>query len=203
MASVASSPSQAAFTASNIYSTVSSTARACSWNNSNGVTSCPSPPTSERASSTWTSEPLFQIATPTAMKARGNITIMLSTSPPDATNKTTAPKAAAGTLATQEAAIFPNTRKSTAFAPPARPTPTTAPTKVCVVETGTARKGIEKTRMVVAAPNSAAKPRVGVMSVIFFPMVSITRQPHVRTPTAIPAEPSSTNQSGISAFAAN
>ena len=128
---------------------------------------------------------------------------MFSDSPPEATNSTMAPKAAAGTLATQEAAIFPKTRKSTAFAPPANPTPTTAPTRVCVVETGTAKNGIENTRIVVAAPNSAAKPRVGVMSVIFFPMVSMTRHPHVMTPIAIPAVPNRMSQSGISAFAAS
>ena len=55
-------------------------------------------------------------------------------------------------------------------------------------------------RIVVAAPNSAAKPRVGVMSVIFFPIVSMTLQPHVITPIAIPAEPRRTSQRGISAF---
>ena len=35
--------------------------------------------------------------------------------------------------------------------------------KLCVVDIGTAKKGIEKIRTVVAAPNSAAKPRVGVI----------------------------------------
>ena len=137
------------------------------------------------------------------MKESGSKTIMLSDSPPEATNSTIAPNAAAGTLATHEAAIFPKTRKSTAFAPPARPTPTTAPTRVWVVETGTAKNGIENTRMVVAAPNSAANPRVGVISVIFFPMVSITLHPHVMTPMAIPAEPRRMSQSGMSAFAAS
>ena len=55
---------------------------------------------------------------------------MFRSSPPEATNNTTAPKAATGTLATQDMAILPNTLKSTAFAPPASPTPTTAPTRV-------------------------------------------------------------------------
>ena len=58
-------------------------------------------------------------------------------------------------------------------------------------------------RIVVAAPNSAAKPRVGVMSVIFFPIVSMTLQPHVITPIAIPAEPRRTSQRGMSADSIN
>ena len=89
------------------------------------------------------------------------------------------------------------------MAPPANPTPTTAPTNVCVVETGTAKNGIEKIIIVVAAPNSAANPLVGVISVIFFPIVSITLHPQVNTPTAIPAEPSNTNHNGIGAFSIN
>ena len=124
---------------------------------------------------------------------------MFRSLPPDATKRTIAPNAATGTLATHDAAIFPNTLKSTALAPPARPTPTTAPTSVCVVETGTAKNGIEKISIVVAAPNSAAKPRVGVISVIFLPIVSITLQPQVITPIAMPAEPSKINHRGIGA----
>ena len=62
---------------------------------------------------------------------------------------------------------------------------------------------MEKARMVVAAPNSAANPRVGVMSVILLPMVSITRHPHVTTPMAMPALPMRMSQSGMSAFAAS
>ena len=62
---------------------------------------------------------------------------------------------------------------------------------------------MEKIRMVVAAPNSAAKPLVGVMSVILCPMVSMTLQPQVITPIAIPALPSRTNQTGTSALAAS
>ena len=64
-----------------------------------------------------------------------------------------APKPAAGMLATQLAAILPNTRKSTDEAPPASPTPTTDPTRVCVVEIGIAKNGMEKIRTVVAAAN--------------------------------------------------
>ncbi len=62
---------------------------------------------------------------------------------------------------------------------------------------------MEKIRIVVAAPNSAANPRVGVISVIFLPIVSMTRHPQVITPIAIPAEPSNTNQSGIGASSAS
>ena len=61
---------------------------------------------------------------------------------------------------------------------------------------------MENIRIVVAAPNSAAKPRVGVMSVILEPMVSITLHPQVITPIAIPALPSKISQRGMSAFAA-
>ena len=64
-----------------------------------------------------------------------------------------APKPAAGMLATQLAAILPNTRKSTDDAPPASPTPTTDPTSVCVVEIGMAKNGMENIRTVVAAAN--------------------------------------------------
>ena len=71
--------------------------------------------------------------------------------------------------------------------------------RVCVVEIGTAKKGIEKIRTVVAAPNSAANPRVGVMCVIFFPTVTITLAPHVITPKVIPALPNKINHVGIGA----
>ena len=110
-----------------------------------------------------------------------------------------APKAAAGILATQLAAILPNTLKSTEAVPPAKPTPTTEPIKVCVVDIGTAKNGMEKIRTVVAAPNSAAKPRVGVMWVIFLPTVTITLAPQVITPSVMPALPKRINQVGIAA----
>ena len=70
---------------------------------------------------------------------------------------------AAGMLATQLAAILPKTLKSTDAVPLASPTPTTEPTRVCVVEMGTAKKGMENKRTMVAAANWAANPRVGVM----------------------------------------
>ena len=62
---------------------------------------------------------------------------------------------------------------SAAPIPRAMPTPSTPPTSVCVVDTGMPRR--EARTIVVAAANSAAKPRLGVSSVIFLPTVSITR----------------------------
>ena len=56
--------------------------------------------------------------------------------------------------------------------PRASPTPSTEPTRVCVVETGMPSR--EASTIVVAAASSAAKPRLGVSSVIFRPIVSIT-----------------------------
>ena len=76
---------------------------------------------------------------PTPASAIGITTSSLIGSEATATKITMEPKPAAGRLATQEANILPKTLKSTAFAPPANPTPTTAPTRVCVVETGTAK----------------------------------------------------------------
>ena len=50
-----------------------------------------------------------------------------------------------------------------------KPTPSTAPTSVCVVEIG--RPVPDAITTVAAAPSSAAKPRLGVSSVIFLPTV--------------------------------
>ena len=61
------------------------------------------------------------------------------------------------------------------FKPLASPTPRTAPTSVWVVDTGKA--SLDANTIVIAAPNSAAKPLVGVSSVIHFPIVSMTRHP--------------------------
>ena len=69
--------------------------------------------------------------------------------------------------------MLPTTRRSTAPMPRAKPTPRTAPTSVCVVEMGMPMR--EARTIVVAAAISAAKPRLGVSSVIFLPTVSITR----------------------------
>ena len=79
--------------------------------------------------------------------------------------------------------------------PRAKPTPMTAPTRVCVVEMGIPSR--EAMRIVAAAPNSAEKPRVGVSSVIFFPMVSMTRHPHVARPMTMPMPPRANVQMGI------
>ena len=54
--------------------------------------------------------------------------------------------------------------------------------------------------MVVAAPNSAANPRLGVNSVIFVPTVFITRQPHVARPMAIATPPNARNHPDTGAF---
>lgn len=79
-------------------------------------------------------------------------------------------------------------RRFRAAKPPARPTPSTAPTSVWVVETGRPRRDAKST--VKAAANSAEKPRLGVSSVIFLPIVSITRQPQVARPSTMPVPPS-------------
>ena len=75
------------------------------------------------------------------------------------------------------------------------PTPKTAPTSAWVVEIGS--PSFEARRIVAAAPNSAAKPLVGVNSVIFFPIVSITRHPQVARPMTIPAPPRARSQGGM------
>ena len=56
--------------------------------------------------------------------------------------------------------------------PLANPTPTTDPTNVWVVEIGIPI--LEQNSTVVAQPNSAQNPLLGVMSVILLPTVSIT-----------------------------
>ena len=77
-----------------------------------------------------------------------------------------------GKVTTQDITILPTTPRSIAERPLARPTPKTAPTKVCVVDIG--KPVPEAKTTVVAAANSAAKPLLGVSSVIFLPTVSIT-----------------------------
>ncbi|MNW19187.1 hypothetical protein D3C71_2190680 [compost metagenome] len=56
--------------------------------------------------------------------------------------------------------------------PRAMPMPSTAPTRVWVVDTG--RPMAEAPTTVDAVASSAAKPRLGVSSVISLPMVAIT-----------------------------
>ena len=77
-----------------------------------------------------------------------------------------------GRVTIQDKIILPTTLKSIADKPLANPTPRTAPTNVCVVEMG--RPVPEARTTVVAAANSAANPRLGVSSVMFLPIVSIT-----------------------------
>ena len=77
-----------------------------------------------------------------------------------------------GSVIIQDNIILPTTLAFTAEIPLARPTPSTAPTNVWVVEMG--RPVPDAKTTVVAAASSAAKPLLGVNSVIFLPTVSIT-----------------------------
>ena len=86
--------------------------------------------------------------------------------------KSTESPAPTGKVTTHEIIILPTTLAFTEEIPLAKPTPRTAPTKVCVVEIG--RPVPEAKTTVVAAASSAAKPLLGVNSVIFLPTVSIT-----------------------------
>ena len=78
-----------------------------------------------------------------------------------------------GRVITQDIMIPPITLKSSAPIPLAKPTPITAPTAICVVETGIPVR--EAITTVAAAANSAENPRVGISSVILVPIVNITR----------------------------
>ena len=78
--------------------------------------------------------------------------------------KIIARNAPAGIVMTQETKIRLTTRRSIASMPRAIPTPSTAPTRVCVVEIGIPVP--EAITMVVAAASSAANPRLGVNWVI-------------------------------------
>ena len=78
-----------------------------------------------------------------------------------------------GMVTSHDAAISFTTSVLTLLSPRASPTPMTAPTSVCVAEMGRPRR--EAMTTTVAAENSAAKPRVGVSSVIRWPMVAMTR----------------------------
>jgi len=70
-----------------------------------------------------------------------------------------------GTVKNHDAKIDLMTLKSTATIPFANPTPITAPTITCDVETG--KPNLEHTSTTSAVLNSAEKPLVGVISVIF------------------------------------
>ena len=76
------------------------------------------------------------------------------------------------------------TVKLSAAIPRAKPIPKIAPTKVCVVEIG--RPVPDATTTVIAVANCAAKPRLGVKSVIPDPTVAITFCPIAIRPMAIP-----------------
>ena len=77
-----------------------------------------------------------------------------------------------GSVIIHEKTMFLTTWKLRVAIPRATPTPMIDPTRVWVVDTGSPNR--EQARTVVAVPNSAEKPRDGVSSVIFFPVVSIT-----------------------------
>ena len=85
---------------------------------------------------------------------------------------TIARNAPAGMVTTQDTRMRPTTRRSIASIPRAMPTPSTAPTSVCVVEIGIPVP--DAMTIVVAAASSAANPRLGVSCVIFLPTVAMT-----------------------------
>ena len=80
--------------------------------------------------------------------------------------------APAGSVTTQEVKMVPITRRFSEPMPRAMPTPSTAPTRVWVVEIG--RPVPEASTTVVAAARVAAKPRLGVSSVMPVPTVAMT-----------------------------
>ncbi len=83
--------------------------------------------------------------------------------------------APAGMVITHDKNTLLTTSMLMADIPRAMPTPSTAPTRVWVVEMGMPVP--EANTMVVAAANSAAKPRLGVRWVIFDPTVAMTCRP--------------------------
>src|SRR5690606_19778592 len=101
---------------------------------------------------------------------------------------TIAKPAPTGNVITQEIKMLRTTPKLSAAIPRAKPTPSTAPTNVCVVEIG--KPVPEAITTVQAADNSAAKPRPGDTWVIAVPTVLITRAPKIARPITIPTAPS-------------
>ncbi len=83
--------------------------------------------------------------------------------------------APAGRVISQDITMVPITPRLSAAMPRASPTPSTAPTRVWVVEIG--RPVPEASTTVVAAARVAAKPRLGVSSVMPVPTVAITLWP--------------------------
>src|SRR5690606_20386747 len=92
-----------------------------------------------------------------------------------------------GSVITQEIKILRTTPKLSAAIPRAKPTPSTAPTRGCVVEIGKAAP--EAITTVEAADSSAANPRLGGKWVMAVPTVLITLAPKVAKPTTIPTAP--------------
>ena len=80
--------------------------------------------------------------------------------------------APAGRVTIHDMKMLPTTRILSAAMPRAKPTPSTAPTSVWVVDTGSPVN--EASTTVVAADSSAEKPRLGVSSVMRLPMVRMT-----------------------------
>ena len=78
-----------------------------------------------------------------------------------------------GIVVIQETIIILTMPKFNVGKPRASPTPITEPTKVCVVEIGS--PNLEHIKTTEAAPNVAQNPLEGVISVIFSPIVAITR----------------------------
>ncbi len=105
-----------------------------------------------------------------------------------------------GRVMIHEKPMFLRIRRSSVPMPRMIPTPTTEPTSTWVVETG--RPSLEQSKMVVAAPNCAQKPLIGVISVICFPMVSITRVPNAKSPPPTAKPPTRSIQKGTSTWRA-
>ena len=82
---------------------------------------------------------------------------------------------ATGRVKIQDINILRMTMRFNAPIPRANPTPKTAPTRVCVAETGMPE--LVATTTVVAAASVAEKAREGVSAVMELPTVSITRRP--------------------------
>ncbi len=102
-----------------------------------------------------------------------------------------------GIVAIQDKRISLRVLRLRARIPLANPTPSTDPTRAWVVEMG--RPIFDARRMVSPAPNSAQKPREGVSSVIFLPMVSMTLQPQVASPATMPVPPKMRSHKGTDA----
>ena len=99
-----------------------------------------------------------------------------------------------GKVTIHDKIILPTTLRLIAPMPLAKPTPNTAPTKVWVVDMG--KPVPEAMTTVPAAANSAAKPRLGVNSVMALPTVIITLKPSIARPITIPEAPINNIQGG-------